>query len=153
MEQLFDLSLLNSTIRMIAPILLAALGGMLCARVGLFNVGLEGFVLLGAFSAVAGNYMFGNVLLAVLFAILCVMLYSLLFGYLSIHLQANEIVVGIAMNMLALGLTTFLLRALFGVKGTFYDKIWSGFRNGTFRFCATFRLSALSCRDIRRSSF
>ena len=122
MEQLFDLSLLNSTIRMIAPILLAALGGMLCARVGLFNVGLEGFVLLGAFSAVAGNYMFGNVLLAVLFAILCVMLYSLLFGYLSIHLQANEIVVGIAMNMLALGLTTFLLRALFGVKGTFYDK-------------------------------
>ncbi|MCK9906870.1 hypothetical protein MXD63_43620, partial [Frankia sp. Cpl3] len=81
MEQLFDLSLLNSTIRMVTPILLAALGGSLCARVGLFNVALEGFVLIGAFGAVLGNYLTGNLLLAVLFAIGCVLLVSLLFGY------------------------------------------------------------------------
>ncbi|GIP35793.1 ABC transporter permease [Paenibacillus sp. J2TS4] len=119
--ELFDLSLFNSMIRMVTPILLAALGGMLCARVGLFNVGLEGFVLVGAFSAIVGNHYLGNVWLAVLFAVLCVVLYSLLFAYTSIHLKANEIVVGISLNFLALGLTTFCLRTIFHVKGAYRD--------------------------------
>ncbi|MCR8642773.1 ABC transporter permease [Paenibacillus sp. N1-5-1-14] len=122
MEQLLDLSLINSTIRMVVPILLAALGGLLCARAGVFNVGLEGFVLVGAFSAILGNYLLGNVFLAVIFAVVCVMIYSLLFAYVGIHLQANVIVVGISMNFLALGLTTFCLRAIFHVKGAYYDK-------------------------------
>lgn len=126
MEQLFDLSLFNSAIRMIAPILLAALGGLLCARVGVFNVGLEGFVLVGAFSAILGNYWFGNVLLAVLFAVVSVMIYALLFAYVGIHLQANVIVVGISMNFLALGLTTFCLRAIFDVKGAYYNNEMTG---------------------------
>ncbi|KKO54081.1 ABC transporter permease [Paenibacillus sp. DMB20] len=122
MEQLFDLALLNTALRVLTPILLAALGGALCARVGLFNVGLEGFMLLGAFAAVAGNYFFGNVVLAILFAIIVVMFFSFVFAYLAIHLKANVIVVGIAMNALAAGLTTFSLRAIFDVKGAFYDK-------------------------------
>lgn len=120
--ELFDIALLSSTIRMVAPILLAALGGALCARVGIFNVGLEGLVLIGAFSAIVGNYFTGNVILAILFAAGMSVLFSLLFGYLSIQLQANVIVVGIAINFLALGLTTFGLRTIFDVKGAFYDK-------------------------------
>lgn len=122
MEQLFDLALLNTTLRVLTPILLAALGGALCSRAGLFNVGLEGFMLLGAFSAIAGNYYFHNIFLAILFAILVVSVFSLIFAYLSINLKANVIVVGIAMNALAAGLTTFSLRTLFDVKGAFYDK-------------------------------
>lgn len=122
MDQLFDIALFNSTIRMVTPILLAALGGALCARAGVFNVALEGLVLVGAFSGILGNYLTGSVFLAVLFAVVCVMLFSLLFGYVSIHLQANPIVVGISLNFLALGLTTFCLRAIFNVKGTYYDK-------------------------------
>ncbi|TCZ78810.1 ABC transporter permease [Paenibacillus albiflavus] len=121
MEQLFDLSLFNSAVRMVAPILLAALGGLLCARVGVFNVGLEGFVLVGAFGAILGNHLFANLILAVLFAIVSVVIYSLLFAFVSIHLKANEIVVGIAMNFLALGLTAFLLRAIFNAKGAYSD--------------------------------
>lgn len=122
MEQLFDLALLNTTLRVLTPILLAAMGGALCSRAGLFNVGLEGFMLLGAFSAIAGNYYFHNIFLAILFAILVVSVFSLIFAYLSINLRANVIVVGIAMNALAAGLTTFSLRTLFDVKGAFYDK-------------------------------
>ena len=121
MEQLVDLALFNSAIRVLTPILLAALGGALCSRVGLFNVGLEGMMLVGAFTAIVGNYYFGNVIAAVLFAIVCVMIFAAIFGYLSIHLQANVIVVGIALNFLALGLTTFSLRTIFDVKGAFYD--------------------------------
>lgn len=126
MAQLFDLALINSALRVLTPILLAALGGALCSRVGLFNVGLEGFMLLGAFSAVLGNYIFGNVVYAILFAIVVVSLFSLLFGYLSIHLKANVIVVGVAMNALAAGLTTFSLRSIFDVKGAFYDNSMVG---------------------------
>ncbi|MEK3731818.1 MULTISPECIES: ABC transporter permease [Paenibacillus] len=126
MAQLFDLALINSALRVLTPILLAALGGALCSRVGLFNVGLEGFMLLGAFSAVAGNYFFGNVVYAIVFAIIVVSLFSLVFGYLSIHLKANVIVVGVAMNALAAGITTFSLRAIFDVKGAFYDNTMVG---------------------------
>ncbi|MFC8684934.1 ABC transporter permease [Brevibacillus porteri] len=120
--ELFDWSLLSSTIRMVTPILLAALGGALCARVGIFNVGLEGLVLVGAFSAIVGNHFTGNLFLAVLIAALVSIVFSLLFAYMTIKLRANEIVVGVAINFLALGLTTFALRAIFGVKGAFYDK-------------------------------
>ncbi|BFT73563.1 MULTISPECIES: ABC transporter permease [Paenibacillus] len=122
MQHLLDVSLFSSMIRMVAPILLAALGGAICSRVGLFNVGLEGFVLVGAFSAIVGNFYTGNVLAAVLIAVAVTMLFSLIFAYISIHLQANVIVVGISFNFLALGLTAFSLRAIFHVKGAFYDK-------------------------------
>ncbi|MCQ6557628.1 ABC transporter permease [Paenibacillus mendelii] len=126
MEAILDWSLLSSMFRVVAPLLLAALGGALCARVGIFNVALEGMMLTGAFSAILGNYWFGNVWLALLFACLCVAAVSLLFGYLSIHLQANAIVVGVAINFLATGLTAFCLFAVFNVKGQFYDKSMTG---------------------------
>ncbi len=126
MDQLFDVSLFASALRMLAPILLAALGGAICARVGLFNVGLEGLMLVGAFAAIAGNYWTGSVAAGVLLAMICSVLFSLLLGYMSIHLKANVIVVGIALNFLALGLTTFALRAIFDVKGAYYDKNMMG---------------------------
>lgn len=122
MDQLFDASLFASALRMLTPILLAALGGAVCARVGLFNVGLEGLMLIGAFSAIVGNYLTGSIAVALLFAIGCTLVFSLLFAFMSIQLQANVIVVGIALNFLALGLTTFSLRAIFDVKGAYYDK-------------------------------
>ncbi|TXC89492.1 ABC transporter permease [Metabacillus litoralis] len=124
--ELFDLTLLSSTIRMVTPILLAALGGALCARVGLFNVGLEGLVLIGAFSAIVGNHITGNVLLAVLFAAFMSFLFAMLFAVMTIQLKANDIVVGVAINFLALGLTTFALRTIFQVKGAYYDKDMEG---------------------------
>ncbi|MBB3113523.1 simple sugar transport system permease protein [Paenibacillus phyllosphaerae] len=126
MDTLLDWSLLSSTLRTVAPLLLAALGGALCARVGIFNVALEGMMLTGAFTAILGNYLFGNVLLAILFACVCVGVLALLFGYLSIQLQANAIVVGTAMNFLATGLTAFSLFAIFGVKGQYYDQTMKG---------------------------
>ena len=124
--ELLDWSLVSSTIRMVTPILLAALGGALCSRVGIFNVGLEGMVLAGAFSAIVGNHFTGNLFLAILIAALTSILFALLFAYMTIKLKANEIVVGVAINFLALGLTTFALRAIFGVKGAFYDKDMAG---------------------------
>lgn len=124
--ELFDYSLFASAIRMVSPILLAALGGALCARVGIFNVGLEGLILAGAFSAIVGNYYSGSVVVAVLTGAFGGVLVSLLFGLATIKFKANPIVAGIAINFLVLGLTTFGLRAIFQVKGAFYDKDMNG---------------------------
>lgn len=124
--ELFDLTLLNSTIRMVAPILLAALGGALCSRVGLFNVGLEGLILIGAFSAIVGSHFTGSVFMAVLFAAGMTLVFAMLFAYMTIQLKANDIVVGVAINFLALGLTTFALRTIFQVKGAYYNKDMQG---------------------------
>lgn len=124
--ELFDYSLFASAIRMVSPILLAALGGALCARVGIFNVGLEGLILAGAFSAIVGNYYSGSVIIAVLTGAFGGVLVSLLFGLATIKFKANPIVAGIAINFLVLGLTTFGLRAIFQVKGAFYDKDMMG---------------------------
>jgi general nucleoside transport system permease protein len=124
--ELFDYSLFASAIRMVSPILLAALGGALCARVGIFNVGLEGLILAGAFSAIVGNYYSGSVIVAVLTGAFGGVLVSLLFGLATIKFKANPIVAGIAINFLVLGLTTFGLRTIFQVKGAFYDKDMNG---------------------------
>lgn len=124
--ELLDWSLLNATLRMVAPILLAALGGMLCARVGIFNVGLEGLILIGAFSGIAGNYYTHNVFFAIVIAAGASLLFALLFGMMVVIFKANEIVVGVSINFLALGLTTFLLRTIFHTKGAYYDKNMHG---------------------------
>ncbi len=119
--QLLDPTLLNSTFRFITPILLAALGGLICERVGVFNIALEGMMLTGAFFAVAGSYYAHNAFVGVLAAMLAGAVLALLFAVLAISLRGNMIVLGIALNLLVSGATVFLLRAMFGVKGAFQD--------------------------------
>jgi ABC-type uncharacterized transport system permease subunit len=99
-SQLFDGALLESVVRALIPVLLAAIGGMLCERAGVFQISLEGMMLLGAFAAVAGSYAGESALLGVAIA-------------------GDPIVIGVAVNLLALGLTGFLLPQLFGLRGVF----------------------------------
>jgi simple sugar transport system permease protein len=116
-----DLALLASTIRLVAPILLAAFGGLLSERVGIFNVGLEGLMLVGAFFAVAGAHWTGNPFLGLALAVLASTLLALVFAVVVVDLEGDAIVAGLALNILALGLTTYLIRPVFGVQGSFYD--------------------------------
>ncbi|HXF56372.1 MAG TPA: ABC transporter permease [Actinomycetota bacterium] len=121
MPDVLDATLLNSTFRMIAPILLAALGGLLCERVGVFNIALEGLMLAGAFAAVAGSFFSENAIVGVLTAVAAAAVLAALFGAAATFLQGNMIVLGIATNFLALGATSFTMPLLFGVKGNFSD--------------------------------
>jgi simple sugar transport system permease protein len=107
--------------RFVAPILLAALGGTLCQRVGVFNIALEGMMLGGAFAAVAASYAAGSALAGVAAAMLAGMLVGALFAAASVWKRGDAIVVGIALDILASGVTIFALRALFGVRGAFDD--------------------------------
>lgn len=118
---LFDQDLISSVLRALIPILLAALGGMLAERVGIFNIGLEGMILVGAFSGVAASFFTNNWLVGTIVAMICGALFSLILGYGAVYRRGDPIVLAIAMNILAVGMTSFLIVAMFGVQGVFQD--------------------------------
>lgn len=115
-----------SVLRALTPILLAALGGALCERAGVFNIGLEGMMLIGCFSAVGTSWFTGSPLLGVLVAAFAGAAYSLVLAVGAVTLRGDAVVLGVAMNLLAVGLTGFLLRTVFGVRGTFDDPRLTG---------------------------
>lgn len=121
LQSVFNNTLLTSTATSVTPILLAALGGLLCARVGIFNVALEGLMLIGAFFAVVGSYYSGSAVIGVLTAMVAGCMFAALLALLTITLRGNEVVLGIALNLLATGLTVYLVRSMFGVQGVFQD--------------------------------
>lgn len=117
----FDTELLAAAVRMTTPILLAALGGLLCSRAGTTNIALEGFMLIGAFCAVAGSYYTGSWVIGVLVAVVVPALIAWVYAIVTLRYKANTLVTGIAINLFAGGITTFLMRFLWGVKGSFID--------------------------------
>ncbi len=109
----------NSTIRMTTPILYVALGSALCNRVFIFNIGLEGTMLTGAFAAIVANYYTGSILISLLAAMISAMLVSWVAGIFMVKFKGAMLVVGVSINMIISGLTTFLMQLIFGVKGAY----------------------------------
>jgi simple sugar transport system permease protein len=126
LSDILDAALVSSILRALTPVLLAALGGALCEKAGVFNVGLEGFMLTGAFAAVAGSWFGGSAWAGVLAAVVAGAAMAALLSIASVQLGGDVIIVGIALNLLAVGLTAFLLRTVFGVQGTFSDQRLQG---------------------------
>lgn len=121
MQGIFDAALLDSVVRALIPVLLAALGGLICERAGVFQISLEGLMLVGAFGAVAGSFFAGSALVGVAVAVLAGVLVSLILAFGTVTRSGDPIVLGVAINLLAVGLTSFLITQLFGVRGTFQD--------------------------------
>ena len=128
LDLLFDPSFFASVPRFVTPILLAALGGALCERAGVFNIALEGFLLAGAFAAVLGSWFAGSAYAGALAAMIGGVLMGLVFAEFNLRRGGDAIVVSIAINLLAAGLTTYLLRAIFNVTGAFNDAGIVGFK-------------------------
>jgi general nucleoside transport system permease protein len=120
-ESLFTPFLFQSTAQAITPILFAALAGLLCGRVGVFNLALEGQMLVGAFAAIVGSYFGHSAFGGVAAAMAATAVFSLVLGYGATIFRGDPVVIGIGMNLLASGLTAYLLRVVFGVSGTFSD--------------------------------
>jgi len=113
------IGLINGMISAATPILLAALGGTMTYYAGIFNIAMEGMMLSGAFFAVLGSYYFKSWPMGILCAILGALAMALIFILFAIVLKMDEFITGIGLNLFALGLTTYLLRQIFGVKGAF----------------------------------
>jgi len=111
-------SVLASAIRYATPLVLAALGGLFSERSGVVNIGLEGLMLISAFTGVVGAYFSGNVIVGVLFALAGGLLFSLIHAIMCVTFEADQIISGVAINLLALGGTGFLMVLIFGSGGT-----------------------------------
>jgi len=107
-------ALLQATVRMAAPLTFTAVGETYGERAGVINIGLEGLMLIGAVVAYAVAFASGNIWLGVLAAGLAAMVFGMLFGVVTITLGANQIVAGAALNLVGLGLSSFIYRAFFG---------------------------------------
>jgi ABC-type uncharacterized transport system permease subunit len=125
-DQLFDAALLDSIVRASIPILLAALGGLICERAGVFQIALEGMMLLGAFTGVSVSYATGNAYLGVLAAMAAGCLTSMILAFGNVTRNGDPIVIGVAVNLFAIGLTGFLLPQFFDVRGVFRDPAIAG---------------------------
>lgn len=123
---MIDAALFSSALGALTPILFAALAGALCQRAGVFNISLEGTMLVGAFAGVAGSWYTGSVWLGVLVAVVAGTAYSLVLAIGHVSLGGDAIVLGVAINLLAVGLTSFLIRTVFGTRGTFSDPALQG---------------------------
>lgn len=113
--------IVNSMIRMTTPILLVTLAAAICSKVKIFNIAMEGTMLAAAFFSIVANYYTGSVFISVLTAIITSMLISALVGYCVIKLKASAVVVGMAINTMMGGVTTYLLYLIFKTKGVFSD--------------------------------
>jgi ABC-type uncharacterized transport system permease subunit len=100
------------------PLTFAALGGLFSERSGVVNIGLEGMMLIGAFFAVLGADKLGNWSLGLLCAIVAGGVAALIHAFVSIHLRADQIVSGTAINFLALGVTGYFFIEVYGDNGT-----------------------------------
>lgn len=110
-------ALLSSGVSLAVPFLLAALGEIIMEKAGIVNIALEGIMLVAAFFAVWGAIVLHSPFAGLLCALGAALLISLLFAALTVSAQADQIIVGASMNLLALGLTGVLLRGVFGLTG------------------------------------
>lgn len=105
---------IGSGVRLAMPIVLASTGELLSERAGVLNLSLEGMMLSAAFAAAAASWATGMPVVGLLAAVIVSLGFAFVQAVLSVSLRANQLVVGIGFNILALGATTFLYRQIFG---------------------------------------
>jgi general nucleoside transport system permease protein len=123
--------IIPSAIFFAAPLIFTALGGVFSERSGVVNIGLEGLMVIGAFTGVVFNLTFAEQFgeltpwLALLVAMIVGAVFSLLHAVASISFRADQVVSGVAINFLAIGLSLFLVKKIYGKGQT--DQIQVGF--------------------------
>ncbi len=110
-----------ATLRFATPLVYAALGGLLCERSGVTNIALEGMMLSGAFWGILGADKTGSWELGLLVAMLAGGGLALIHAFFSIHLRADQILSGTALNFLALGITGYFFITVYGDEGVQID--------------------------------
>jgi general nucleoside transport system permease protein len=117
LEQILTAGTLFVILMKVAPLLLAAIGGAFTQQGNILNIGLEGMMLIGAFTAISVGSTFDSALVGVVAAVLAGLALSLVYAVGTLGLKADFIVVGIGVNLLAAGLSVFLLQVLYGNPG------------------------------------
>ena len=126
----FTINLLNSAVRLATPIILAAMGAALCNKAGVLNLAIDGKITVGAFVAIVTTYYIRNysafgaahpiasTFIGVLGAMLVGALLGLFFAWFHVSFGVNLVILAIAINILSLEVTVYLMRVLFKQSGT-----------------------------------
>jgi ABC-type uncharacterized transport system permease subunit len=118
LEAVVSTGLVAATLRFATPLAFAAIGGIFSERSGVVNIGLEGMMLAGAFFGIYVAAETGSWVAGILGAMVAGGLLALIHAVFTITLRADQIVSGFAVNFLALGLTGYLFRSIYGAEGT-----------------------------------
>jgi general nucleoside transport system permease protein len=111
------LQLLDSTLRFATPLLLACLAGLYSERAGIFDIGLEGKMLMAAMASASVAYLTGSVWIGLLAGIGASLVFASLHGIASITFRGNQLISGVALNFLASGISVLIALRLFGQGG------------------------------------
>jgi simple sugar transport system permease protein len=111
------LQLFDSTLRLSTPLLLACLAGLFSERAGVFDIGLEGKMLMAAMSSGAVAALTGSVWIGLCAGIFGALLFALVHGVASITFRGNQLISGVALNFVASGITVLIAQSLFGQGG------------------------------------
>ncbi len=120
-SNIINVSLIYATFRASTPIIYAALCAAITQQANILNVGTEGIMLMGAFTAVAVSYTTGSWLLGVLVAMLSGMVMAWIIAVGHIKYRADNCAIGMGVNLLAVALTKYLLNTVLGQTGSFAD--------------------------------
>jgi general nucleoside transport system permease protein len=113
LDEILNIAFLFQTFRITIPYLLPSLGAVYSEKGGVVNIALEGIVLCGAFASTVGTFYTNSILIGMFFGIAAGVLIALIHAYVTITFKANQIVSGIAINILAFGLTKFFCKIIF----------------------------------------
>lgn len=111
-------SLVFATLRLATPLIFASMGGFMSERSGIVTVALEGFMLFGAFVGASMGSAFGSAWLGWGFALFAGLFVGALYAFFVIELRANQIITGMAFNLLAMGAIPFITKILYNSTGS-----------------------------------
>ena len=111
------IQILDATVRLATPLLLACLAGLFSERAGIFDIGLEGKMLVAAFVSAGMAFVSGSVWIGLVAGIIASLVLSLIHGLASITFRGNQLISGVAINFLAAGLTVVVSQSWFGQGG------------------------------------
>ena len=119
---IFSIGTLMNTINTSPIVILAALGCLMTDQAGMMNIGIDGMMTVGAFAAVMGSWLCDSWVMGLVFALASGLLFGLFYGVFVIRFRSDEFIIGVALNIFAVALTTFILRSIPGQTGSFHPQ-------------------------------
>ncbi len=121
-SMVFSFDTLLNSVNTGTIVVLAALGCLMTEQAGMMNIGIDGMMTASAFAAVIGSWASGSWIVGLLAALAVGLLSGLFYGVMVIKLKSDEFIIGVAFNIFAVALTTFILRSAFNQSGSFHPE-------------------------------